>query len=169
MTAAVAAAATEQAGRIADLSRQFTDATGAEPWSGLSRSKPARQIEILQADLAVAHQRLQEMNWDRSLRQLATAWPLLDFDHLDATTRSWVQANVAIAQDAQGAAGQIAAKYLDQARRLEVGSLAHGDDRLDQLGADLGGEITQLQLADHAHDIVAADHAAEHLGHALLG
>ena len=37
------------------------------------------------------------------------------------------------------------------------------------LGLDPGLQHVELQLADHAHDPVAADHAAEHLGHALLG
>ena len=37
------------------------------------------------------------------------------------------------------------------------------------LGLDAGLQHVELQLADHAHDVIATDHAAEHLGHALLG
>ena len=47
-------------------------------------------------------------------------------------------------------------------RRLEV------DFHL-VLRLDAGLEHVELQLADHAHDVIAADDAAEHLRHALLG
>jgi hypothetical protein len=55
---------------------------------------------------------------------MRTAWSLLDPDDLDSTFERWLTAALPIIQGQRGTSAQMAAKYLDQFKKLELGSAA---------------------------------------------
>jgi hypothetical protein len=71
--------------------------------------------------LTEAHRLAQARLGARTVAQMLALWPLLDVEDLDATVDRWLRAAVPVIQSQRTTSARLAANYVDQFKKLELG------------------------------------------------
>lgn len=74
--------------------------------------------------LTEAHRLAQARLGARSVAEMLTLWALLDVENLDATVERWLRATVPVIQSRRADSARLAANYVDQFKKLELGMSA---------------------------------------------